>query len=120
MERPEIARLVVEALSCFDGKRYELKAFCVMPNHVHTLISTFEEWTTGQVLKSWKTWTSRAANRLLGRTGMTFWAPDYYDRFIRDEAHYLKALNYLHQNPVKSGLVASAEAWPWSSACRSA
>jgi REP element-mobilizing transposase RayT len=119
LQQPEIARLMVEALSCFDGQRYELKAFCVMPNHVHTLILAFGEWTTGQVLQSWKTWTSREANRLLGRTGMAFWAQDYYDRFIRDEAHYLKAVSYLHQNPVKAGLVASAEAWPWSSACRS-
>jgi REP element-mobilizing transposase RayT len=44
------------------------------------------------------------------------WYPDYYDRFIRDERHYAATVDYIHQNPVRAGLVSHPEAWPWSSA----
>jgi hypothetical protein len=35
---------------------------------------------------------------------------------MRNEEHFLQAFEYIHQNPVKAGLVAKAEDWPWSSA----
>ena len=43
------------------------------------------------------------------------WQPDYWDRFIRNKRHYHATVEYIHQNPVKAGLVAHAEDWPWSS-----
>ncbi|HZY42050.1 MAG TPA: transposase, partial [Anaerolineae bacterium] len=67
------------------------------------------------VLHSWKSFTAQQANRLLNRTG-EFWAREYYDRFIRDERHFAQTVTYIEQNPVKAGLVESAEAWPFSSA----
>jgi putative DNA methylase len=42
--------------------------------------------------------------------------PDYFDRFIRDENHLRKAIEYIEQNPVKAGLVNEARLWEWSSA----
>ena len=86
-----------------------------MPNHVHTFIRTREGWPVGHVVQSWKRHTAREANRLLGGDG-AFWALDYYDRFIRDEPHYWRALDYIHHNPVKAGLCASVLDWEWSSA----
>ena len=59
--------------------------------------------------------TAREANRLLGESG-AFWALDYYDRFIRDEAHFARALDYIHRNPVAAGLCEAASDWEWSSA----
>ena len=47
------------------------------------------------------------------------WQREYWDRFIRNENHFLKAIEYIHQNPVKAGLCTSAEEWPWSSAYQS-
>jgi len=114
LRRVEVARLVESALRHFDGDRYCLIAWCIMPNHVHAFIRTREGWPTGHVVQSWKRHTSREANQLLGRDG-SFWALDYYDRFIRDEAHYWRALDYIHQNPVKAGLCAAATDWEWSS-----
>jgi hypothetical protein len=60
------------------------------------------------VLHSWKSFTAKAANRLLGRTG-DFWQTEYYDHLIRDEADYAHALHYLLENPVVAGL----SDWPW-------
>ena len=43
------------------------------------------------------------------------WQREYWDRFIRDENHFQKAVDYIHMNPVRAGLVSKANEWPWSS-----
>jgi REP element-mobilizing transposase RayT len=67
------------------------------------------------VVQRWKGTTAVEINRLLGRTG-TLWAPDYYDRYIRDMNHLHDSIAYIHRNPVKAGLCEKAEDWPFSSA----
>jgi putative transposase len=97
-----------------DGMKYRLLAWVVMPNHVHVL---YEAWQTpmGEVLKSWKSYTAKEANKLL-RTQGTFWAEDYFDRFVRDEKHLQRVVRYIENNPVKAGLARTPEEWVWSSA----
>jgi REP element-mobilizing transposase RayT len=110
-----IAALVEEALLHFDGQRYRLIAWCVMPNHVHGVIETQVDWPLSAVVQPWKSYTAHAANQVLGRSG-AFWFREYHDRFIRDERHLAHAVEYVEQNPVKAGLVGSRELWRWSSA----
>jgi REP element-mobilizing transposase RayT len=57
----------------------------------------------------------REANQILGRTGQ-FGFREYFDRYIRDERHFANAVQYIHENPVKAGLVENPEDWPFSSA----
>ena len=108
-----IARLVQNALLHFDGQRYRLIAWCIMPNHVHLLIEQMPGHSLSEIVHSWKSFTTHKANELLGRTD-PFWMPDYFDRFIRDEKHFLAAVEYIRQNPVKAGIVDEPEKWPWS------
>ena len=110
-----IARQVEEALFHFDGIRYRLLAWVVMPNHVHVLIETLPGFPLADIVHSWKSYTAKQANKTLERTG-AFWMPDYFDRYIRDEPHLVAVTNYIEQNPVKAGLVRSAGDWQWSSA----
>jgi putative DNA methylase len=112
---PRVGRLVEDALLFFDGQRYRMLAWVVMPNHVHTLIETREGYPLSGILHSWKSYTANKANELLNRTGR-FWFPEYFDRYIRDERHLVAAIRYIHANPVKAGLVERPEDWPWSSA----
>jgi REP element-mobilizing transposase RayT len=114
LRRPEIAGLVQENLLHFDGARYRLLAWAVMPNHVHALIETLAT-PLEEILHSWKSFTSKAANRLIGRKG-EFWQAEYFDRYIRDEEHYGKAVRYIENNPVKAGLVKQPEEWLFGSA----
>jgi REP element-mobilizing transposase RayT len=97
-----------------DGIKYRLLAWCIMPNHVHALI---ELWQTpmGEILNSWKGYTSKQANRVVGRTG-TFWEEDYFDHYIRDEKHFWRVVHYIENNPVKAHLVRKSGDWIWSSA----
>lgn len=115
LRQPEIATLVEEALHYFDGQRYRLLAWVVMPNHVHVLIETFVGYLLDKVVHSWKSYTANEANNLLGRNGR-FWYREYFDRYIRDERHYGNVVRYIHHNPVKAGLVEEAVDWPYSSA----
>jgi REP element-mobilizing transposase RayT len=114
LRQREIAALVQENLLHFDGVRYRLLAWVVMPNHVHTLIETSQTPLT-EILHCWKSYTGKAANRLLKRTG-DFWQAEYFDRFIRDEEHFRKAVHYIENNPVKAALAKAAEEWVFSSA----
>ena len=114
LARPEIADVAERALRFFDGQRYQLQAWVVMPNHIHVLVDI---WKTplAQVAQSWKRFIAREANKLLGREG-TFWEREYWDTWIRDEEHRRKAMRYVEWNPVKAGLVQTAAEWRWSSA----
>ena len=117
LRQPQIADLVEHALLHFDGERYALLAWCVMPNHVHAMLELRDGFRLGDQVRSWKSYTARRANATLGRVSR-FWSADYFDRYIRNDRHYEAALGYIEYNPVKAGLVASPELWPWSSAAR--
>lgn len=114
---PVLATLVEEALFHFDGQRYRLIAWCIMPNHVHVLIETWAGYPLDKVLHSWRSYTAQQANQVLKRRG-AFWARDYYDRYMRDEAHFRQTVTYIEENPVKAKLVKAAADWRFSSAAR--
>jgi REP element-mobilizing transposase RayT len=117
LRNPEIAALVETALLRFDGSGYRLLCWTLMPNHVHLLVETWPDPALFRVGQGWKGPSAVAANRQLGRTG-AFWARDYFDRYIRDDAHIAAAIRYIGQNPGKAGLVDQAEDWPFGSARR--
>jgi len=115
LKQPAIADIVEDALLHWDGQRYRLLAWCVMPNHVHALIETREGSPLSGVLHSWKSFTAKTINQRLGRTG-TVWMRDYFDRYVRDDHHLAAVIAYIHANPVKTGLVQNEWEWPHSSA----
>ena len=111
---PAVADLAQSALLHFDGQRYRLLAWCIMPNHVHVVVEPCAEHSLGAIVHSWKSFSANHANRLLARSG-PFWDRDYFDRYIRDEGHLERTIYYVENNPVKAGLTAVSSAWPWSS-----
>lgn len=111
------AGIVEQALLRFDGLRYSLLAWCIMPNHVHVVVQPRDGYRIGDIVRSWKTFTAREINQSTGADG-SFWARDYFDRFMRNEDQLAKTLDYVEQNPVKAGFVAKAADWQFSSARR--
>lgn len=109
-----VAETVQENLWHHDGTAYRLLAWVIMPNHVHILIEVWDV-PLGKIVKSWKSYTSRQANRILGRSG-AFWEEDYFDRYIRDERNSWQFIRYIENNPTKAKLVRAPEDWLWSSA----
>ena len=119
LRRADCARIVQDALLHFDGERYRMIAWVVMPNHVHALFQTLDGWSMNTVVGSWKTFTANAIGRIVRQSGEpapSIWHPEFWDRFIRNDHHFASALAYIHNNPVKAGLVAHPEDWFWSSA----
>ena len=120
LRAPAIAGMAQESLLAFDAQRYRLLAWVVMPNHVHALFQPIAEWTVARIVASWKKFTARRISDFLGDRGdgpgTPVWHREYWDRYIRDRQHFERAVEYIHLNPVKAGLVAKAEDWVWSSA----
>ncbi len=110
-----IAELVQNALLHFDGERYILLRWCIMPNHVHVLVKLDDSYSLSDVMHSWRSYTSHEANKILNRTGQ-FWMEEYFDRYIRDEKHLNNVIEYIDNNPVKAGLVENPEDFKWCSA----
>ena len=110
-----IAQIVQDTLLFNHQKKYELICWCIMPNHVHTLIAPVEGMSLSEIMYDWKSYTTHAINKALNRKGK-LWMMEYFDRFIRDNDHFQKVVNYIHNNPVKAGLVADSADWRWSSA----
>lgn len=117
LANPEIAEIVERALVHFDGERYRLQAWVVMPNHVHVIAVPTGKWDLAAITHSWKSFTATQANRVLGRSG-AFWSREYFDRAIRNETHYADAISYVVMNPVKAHLCRQPDEWRFSSAWR--
>lgn len=114
LRRPEIAKLVQDALRFRHGRFYELRAWAIMPNHVHVLFKVTDA-PMSKTVENWKKFTSHEANKVLHRRG-TFWLVDYWDTYMRDSEHETKTRHYIENNPVKAFLVRDPKEWLWSSA----
>ena len=115
LNHPEMAQVVLNALHFYNGERYNLLAWSIMPNHVHVLIET--AYDLSKIIQSWKSYTGKwaFANNMKYALGIAddakqFWIPEYWDRFIRDDAHFDNVLNYILQNPTKANLGESSTA----------
>ena len=120
LREPAIAGMVEDALLYGETKRdfYTLHGWVIMPNHVHVVL---EPHTALPRMMRWlKGRTGRQANRRLGRFGVPFWQDESYDHWIGSAQELDEITAYVEDNPVKAGLVADREQWPWSSARRKA
>ncbi len=116
LRRPEIAQCVVTNLVERASSRYELHAFVVIPNHVHLLLTPWIELAT--ITRAMKGKSAREANTLLDRIGRPFWQDESFDHWIRHPRQFDQVRTYIERNPVRAGLVARPEQWPFSSASR--
>ena len=114
LRRHDIAEIVKRALLYFNDERYNLSAWCVMPNHVHVVVSPFGSFELSRILHSWKSYTSNEINKLLHRKGV-LWERESFDHLIRSVDDWERFVTYTEQNPVKAGLCQRPEEWPFSS-----
>lgn len=115
LKKREVAEIVKNSLQKFDGERYKLIAWVIMPNHIHLLLKPLDDWELYKIMQSFKSFTALEANRTLNRTGK-FWMREYFDRYIRDYEHFEKAFRYIENNPVKANFCEKPEDWEFSSA----
>ncbi len=111
----EASAVVVGALAHFRGTRYELLAWCVMPNHVHVVVQPWQPWQLAKTMHTWKSFSANKINSLVGRRGR-LWEREYFDHLIRREEYVQRFADYVEGNPVAAGLCALPQEWPFSSA----
>lgn len=115
-EDPANAKAVIDSLAFIRERDWAyVLAYCVMPDHVHLLLVPRNERTLSQVMQSIKGFVSRKINARDDAHG-PIWQQSFYDRAIREEKQLETALNYIHFNPVRAGLVALPGEYRFSSA----
>lgn len=129
LRQPAVSTIVEDKLKEWNGKYYQLQAYCIMPNHVHVLlnfaaqIKEEDEYRISMastdykqlddVMQLIKGGSSYQINRLLERFGK-FWAKDSYDHYVRNEREWGNIVRYILNNPVQAGLVKNWEDWRFS------
>jgi REP element-mobilizing transposase RayT len=100
----QLAGIVAGSLAHFDGERYHLGDYVVMPNHVHVLVCLLGTTEIEKLCKSWKHFTATQINRLLGRDGR-FWQEESFDHLVRGPDQFELFQRYIAENPRKANLV---------------
>jgi len=116
LKMPSVADRVTDLI--LKGEKelgyFSLRAFVIMPNHVHLLMTP--KIAMRRIMNGLKGSTAFAANVILNRRGRPFWQDESFDHWVRTEKEFGNILRYIEWNPVSAGLVARPEEWPWSSA----
>ncbi len=108
LRSPNAASIVKGTLQFHDAARYDLIAWCVMPNHVHVVLELHRGEDLSRMFHSWKSYSSNQINRRLGLRGQ-LWQREYFDRIVRDHEDLKESVRYVLDNPLKAGL----RDWPW-------
>jgi putative transposase len=115
LRRKNIAEIVITSLRRGVALgHYQLGPYVIMANHVHVLL--LPAIPPSRLLQALKGTTAREANRVLNRTGETFWQAESYDHWVRDHAEWKQIAAYIENNPVRAGVAARPEDYIWSSA----
>jgi putative transposase len=124
--RDQFLHLLEQTRKCY---RFAVVGYVVMPEHIHLLIGEPERGDPGTVVQVLKQRFARAVLREMRKTESVgqeplwtdsaceahVWQARFYDFVVYTKKKKLEKLHYMHQNPVKRGLVLEPQHWPWSS-----
>lgn len=113
----KIAHIIADNLHKYEGVRYKLICYCIMPNHIHFMIDTLgvydysntnycgksRTYPLAETLRFIKGRTARYSNLELNRSG-PFWQHKSYDHYVRNRTEFDRIIYYILQNPLKAGL----------------
>ena len=105
---PSVANLVEDALHHFEGERYALDEYVIMPNHVHVLVKPLNGHKLKNIMHSWKSFTANQINQRLGKTGQC-WQHESYDHIVRHDRAMEAIRCYIRENPKVAGASCSRE-----------
>ncbi|MEZ0386109.1 MAG: transposase [Verrucomicrobium sp.] len=103
LRRHDLRAVLDDTLLHFDGDRYLLGDYVIMPNHVHALVQLAPKITLKDLGLSWKRFSARQINSTTGKHG-PLWQGESYDRIVRDAAEFAHYQQYIADNPTKARL----------------
>lgn len=113
LREEQSARIVRDSLQFLHPKQYDLRAFVVMPNHVHALARFEEGQSISKTMHSLKSYTAHEIKKLHPEMD-SIWQEESFDRYMRNDDHYWRTIRYIRENPVKARLCEKAEDFQWS------
>ena len=113
---PIAARLLLQVIAEVRlEEKITLRAFVIMPDHIHLVIDAPADRSLGHVMQLIKGRFARRYNQQVGFSG-ELWQGRYHERALRSERELVTAIAYVEGNPVAAALVEEAADYPWSSA----
>jgi len=133
--KPAYVIPLIDSLNFYRYRhKFKLLGYCVMPDHLHLIIWPYGESTVSEIMRDYKRFTSgrikrqaevegnqtwlnafREAGKETGRGEYKVWQDSFWDKILYSERMLRQKLNYLHRNPVRTGLVEYPEDYPYSS-----
>ncbi len=118
LSNDDCASYIQETLHYHDSSRYELIAYCIMPNHVHVIILPLLNpdgniYPISRITYSWKRYSANKINKYLDKKG-NLWQAESYDHLVKDEEELYRTIEYVINNPVEAGLVKHWKDWEHS------
>jgi putative transposase len=114
LREKEVAEIVANEMKMHDEQWYTLWSYCIMPNHVHLLLTLFEKAPIlTKIMQNVKSYSAQKSNRILGLSGQ-FWERESYDHVVRKDGEFERIVHYILQNPVKAKFVKEWAAWPFT------
>jgi putative transposase len=111
------AELVIQSLAHVRRQgQIKLLAFVVMPDHYHAVFALLPGTELSGLMRRIGSYTGREIRRMLDLDQLVWQDDGFYDRACRNDQEVLDAVEYVHDNPVRKGLIAVPEEWPFSSA----
>ncbi|HLR76980.1 MAG TPA: transposase, partial [Balneolaceae bacterium] len=119
LENSKVAQVVWDSMFFFDQVEYDLYAFTIMPNHVHSVFKLLpnldkqKKYPVTSIIGRLKSYTANECNQILKKSG-PFWQEESYDHVIRDDDELGETIKYVIYNPVKAGLVEGWKDWKYT------
>ncbi len=120
---PKISKIIIDELE-YRRRNKEIKLFCycIMPDHLHLLISLSENYTKKEgafgerTLQNWVSAFKRYTSRISGQTNdiRPLWQANFFDHVVRKDESLIEICSYILNNPVRKGMVLSWEEYPYS------
>lgn len=98
LRKKDVRDEVAACMHFMDGKRYDLIAYVIMPNHVHPIFRPYEGEVTSKILHTLKSFSAHKINKLLNLSG-ELWKREGFDRLIRNEDDLKLKIAYILNNP---------------------
>ncbi len=103
---PKVARAIFDSVEFRNQNNISYaRLVCLMPDHLHALISFPYERPMKQIIADWK--------RFLATKLKIEWQRDFFDHRLRRDESYREKADYIRANPVRAGLIAASEDWPY-------
>jgi putative transposase len=105
-----LSTLIESSLLHYDRQRYSLRAWCVMPDHVHVYLVFAPQQQLGSNIRQWKSWITTNWQKRNRSRDLVLEA-DYFDRYTRTLDQCAQTISYIENNPVSAGVIDSAARW---------